>query len=119
AYRGREIAILHDGSVYGRGLAEQTRGRLRQLGVVETLYAPYSPGQRRYDELARRLGRQAIEVLYIGGYGADAGAIVRDVREQGHDLHLVGGDALGAEEFWMAAGEAGEGTIFSARPAIR
>jgi branched-chain amino acid transport system substrate-binding protein len=119
AYRGRNIAILHDGSVYGRGLAAQTRLRLRQLGVVETLHAAYSPGEPRYDELAVRLGRHAIDVLYVGGYGADAGAIVRSAREQGNDLKLVGGDALGAEEFWTAAGEAGEGTIFSARPAIR
>jgi branched-chain amino acid transport system substrate-binding protein len=119
AYRGRSIAILHDGSVYGRGLAEQTRRRLRQQGVVEALYAAYRPGEPRYDELAARLGRHPIDVLYIGGYGADAGAIVRSVREQGYDLQLVGGDAIGGEEFWTAAGAAGEGAIFSARPAIR
>jgi branched-chain amino acid transport system substrate-binding protein len=119
AYRGRNIAILHDGSVYGRGLAEQTRRRLRQQGVVETLYAAYSPGRPSYDELAARLGRHRVDVLYVGGYGADAGALVRSVREQGYELQLVGGDALGGEEFWLAAGAAGERTIFSARPAIR
>jgi branched-chain amino acid transport system substrate-binding protein len=118
-YRDRNIAILHDGGVYGRGLAEQTRLRLRQFGMVEALYAAYTPGQQDYAALLARLRRHAIDVLYVGGYGPDAGAILRSAREQGDDVQLVGGDGLGGEEFWTAAGEAGEGTIFSARPAIR
>jgi branched-chain amino acid transport system substrate-binding protein len=118
-YRGRDIAILHDGSVYGRGLAAQTRRRLRQLGLVETLYAAYRPGAGDYDALAARLAGHAVDVLYIGGYGADAGAVMRSLRPQGDQVQLIGGDALGGEEFWLAAGAAGEGTIFSARPAIR
>jgi branched-chain amino acid transport system substrate-binding protein len=119
AYRGRNIGIVHDGSVYGRGLAAQTRWGLRQLGVVEALYAAYTPGEPDYDALAARLDRQDIDVLYVGGYGPDAAAILRSARARGVDVQLVGGDALGGEEFWAVAGEAGEGTIFSARPAIR
>jgi branched-chain amino acid transport system substrate-binding protein len=118
-YRDSNIAIVHDGSVYGHGLAVQTRRRLRQLGVVETLYTTYTPGAQNYAALAGRLRRHAIDVLYVGGYGPDAGVILRNVRARGDDLQLIGGDALGGKEFWTIAGEAGEGTIFSARPAIR
>lgn len=118
-YRGRSIAIVHDGTVYGRGLAAQARRRLRQLGVVEALHAAYTPGEQAYDALVARLGCHAIDVLYVGGYGADAGAILRSAREHGSDLQLVGGDGIGMDEFWTVAGEAGEGAIFSARPAIR
>ena len=85
---------MHDGSVYGRGLAAQTRRRLRQLGVVEALYAAYMPGEQDYEALAARLRCHAIDVLYVGGYGPDAGAILRSAREQGDDLQLVGGDGL-------------------------
>jgi branched-chain amino acid transport system substrate-binding protein len=119
SYRGKRIAIVHDGGVYGRGLAAQTRMRLRQLGMVEALYATYAPGEQDYAALVARLRCHAIDVLYVGGYGPDAGAIVRRTREQGDDVQLVGGDGIGGEEFWTAAGAAGEGTIFSARPAIR
>ena len=118
-YRGRNIAIVHDGSVYGRGLAAQTRLGLRQLGIVDALYTAYTPGEPDYDALVARLHRHAIDVLYVGGYGPDAGAILRSARARGDDLQLVGGDGLGGDEFWAVAGEAGEGTIFSARPAIR
>jgi branched-chain amino acid transport system substrate-binding protein len=118
-YRDRKIAVVDDGSVYGHGLAAQTRLRLRQLGVVETLYTTYTPGEQDYATLAARLHRHAIDVLYVGGYAPDAGVIVRSARALGDDMQLVGGDALGGAEFWMVAGAAGEGTIFSGRPVVR
>jgi branched-chain amino acid transport system substrate-binding protein len=115
---GKNIAIVHDGTVYGRGLAAQTRKRLRQLGMDEVIYAAYTPGAEDHDALVARLRASAVDVLYVSGSGPDAGLILRTAREQGDDLQLVGGDALGMEEFWTVAGKAGEGTIFSARPAI-
>jgi branched-chain amino acid transport system substrate-binding protein len=115
----RRIGILHDGTVYGEGLAAETRRRLRELDVVEAIYAAYTPGEQDFGRLAEQLRGDAIDVLYVGGSGPDAGLIVRTAREQGNRLQLVGGDALGMDEFWTVAGEAGEGTIFSSRPAVR
>jgi branched-chain amino acid transport system substrate-binding protein len=108
-----KIAILHDGSVYGEGLAAQTRHRLRQRGVGEALYGAYQPGAMDYATLVARLRQAGVDVLYIGGYGPDAGRILRTARERGDDLQMIGGDGLGMDEFWMAAGAAGKGTIFS------
>jgi branched-chain amino acid transport system substrate-binding protein len=118
AYPNKKIAIVHDGTLYGQGLAAETRTNLRRWGMVETLYAAYAPGAQDYAALAALLRAKAIDVLYVGGYGPDAGLILRTARAQGHDLQLVGGDGLGMEEFWSVAGAAGEGTIFSARPSI-
>lgn len=113
---GEEIAILHDGSTYGEGLAIQTRRRLRANGVQEALYGFYTAGQSEYDALAARLEAAAIEALYIGGYGPDAARILLAARARGDGLQLVGGDGLGMDEFWSIAGRIGEGTLFSARP---
>ena len=67
-------------------------------------------------QLAEKLRHDGIDVLYIGGYGPDAGLILKTVRAVGDDLQLIGGDALGMDEFWAVASNAGEGSIFSARP---
>ena len=112
---GGRIAIVHDGSTYGQGLAAQTRFRLRERGVVEALYAYYEPGLDDPAELADRLQAAGIDVLYVGGYGPDAARIVRAVRQRGSRLQLVGGDGLGMREFWEVAGAAGEGAIFTDR----
>jgi len=113
---GEAIAILHDGSTYGEGLASQTRSHLRTHGVREALYDVYTPGELDHTALAARLEAAAIEVLYIGGYGPDAARILRAVRARGDDLQLVGGDGLGMKEFRTIAGPIADGTVFSARP---
>jgi branched-chain amino acid transport system substrate-binding protein len=117
-WSGRRIAILHDGSAYGEGLAAETRRRLQQHRVREVLYEAYAPGAADYAAVVARLREVGAEVLYIGGYGPDAGLILRTAREQGLNLQLVGGDGLAMEEFWTVAGAAGEGTVFSDRPAV-
>jgi branched-chain amino acid transport system substrate-binding protein len=115
-WSGAAMAVLHDGSVYGEDLAIQVRRQLQARGVTPAIYDLYTPGKSDYSALAARLQSAAIEVLFLGGYGPDAARIVRALRARGDDLQLVGGDALGMEEFWKIAGEAGAGTLFSARP---
>jgi branched-chain amino acid transport system substrate-binding protein len=114
-WAGRKIAILHDGSTYGDGLAEQTWRRLRDRGATETLRVAYKPGQEDYADLSERLRRAGIEVAYVGGYGPDAARILHAAHRRGLNLQLVGGHALGMAEFWSIAGAAGNGTIFTGR----
>jgi branched-chain amino acid transport system substrate-binding protein len=116
---GREVAVLHDGSTYGERLALEARRQLRARGEMEAIYDIYTPGSKDYGRLVTRLQRAGIDVLYIGGYGPDAGLILRTARGRGLDLQLVGGDGIGMDEFWATAGGAGEGTIFSGRPDVR
>jgi len=116
---GREIAIVHDGSTYGEGLAFEARTRLRTLGETEAIYDIYTPNANDYTGLLARLREAHVDVLYIGGYGPDAGLILRTARERGDDLQVVGGDGLGMDGFWAVTGDVGEGTIFSGRPDVR
>ena len=115
---GRRIAIVHDGSTYGQGLAEQTRRRLRQRDVQVTLFDRYRPGEADQSALVDKLQQAGIGLLYVGGYGPDAARIVRAARQRGSTLQLVGGDALGMDEFGAIAGAAGEGAIFTNRPDV-
>jgi branched-chain amino acid transport system substrate-binding protein len=91
--RGR-IAILHDGSTYGAGLAAEVRQRLHEHRMAEDLDTAYQPGLEDYSALVGQLQRAAIDMVYVGGYGPDAARIVRAAREHGDDLQLVGGHAL-------------------------
>jgi branched-chain amino acid transport system substrate-binding protein len=108
--------IVHDDSTYGRGLATYTRDRLRRTGTREALFTAYAPGANDYGALAAQVRRAGIGLLYVGGYGPDAGHIVKAARAQSSALQLVGGDGLEMDEFWTVAGPAGDGTIFTARP---
>jgi branched-chain amino acid transport system substrate-binding protein len=119
--QGRRVAILHDNSAYGKGLADETKKALNAAGVQETLYAAYTPGERDYNALVSRMKAADIQVIYVGGYHTEAGLILRQAKEQGMNVTLIGGDALVTNEFWQITGAAGEGTLmtFSSDPRRR
>lgn len=112
----RRLAIVHDGSTYGEGLAREMRTHLRWLGSEEILYQQYTPGAEAYPELVATLDEAGADLVFIGGYGPDAGRIVRAARGRGLEAQFLGGDGLDMEGFWATAGAAGEGTLFSDRP---
>ncbi len=112
-FANRKIAILHDNSAYGKGLADETKKALNAKGVKEVLYTAYTPKERDYSALVSRLKEAGVEVIYVGGYHTEAGLILRQSREQGMKATLVGGDALVTNEFWQIAGDAGNGTLMT------
>jgi branched-chain amino acid transport system substrate-binding protein len=106
------IAILHDGTVYGRDLAEETRRQLDRRGVKVTQFGQIVPGQPEYSETVAALEAAGIEVLFYGGYTAEAALIARHAHERDYDLQLLGGDNLNSEYFLRVAGPAAKGVRF-------
>jgi branched-chain amino acid transport system substrate-binding protein len=119
--RGQRVAILHDNTAYGRGLAEETKKSLNAAGVREELFSAYTPGERDYSAIVSRLQQANVQVVYVGGYHTEAGLILRQAKERGMNITLIGGDALVTNEFWQITGAAGEGTLmtFSSDPRKR
>lgn len=115
-YGDANIAVVHDRTAYGQGLAEATRDSLNDAGILETLFEAYTPGESDYSALVTLLNDNAIDVLYVGGYHTEAGLMVRQMREQGMDTQLISGDALVTDEFWSITGDAGEGTLMTFGP---
>jgi len=109
----QRIAIAHDGSAYGLGLAEQVKKRLNLRGVMEATFVEYTPRQTDFSALLEQLHAASIEVLYVGGYSPEIGLIARNARDRGLDLQLVSGDSLSTGEFGVIAGAAAEGVLFT------
>jgi branched-chain amino acid transport system substrate-binding protein len=111
-----KIAIVHDGSTYGKGLAEETKKQLHKRGLTEVLFEAVEPGQSDYSDLVAKLGAVDASVLYFGGYVTEAALILRTAREAGVEVQLVSGDGLATDQFLQIAGPAGKGTIFTFFP---
>ncbi len=112
-FKGQNVAILHDNTAYGKGLADETKKFMNQAGLAETLYTAYVPGERDYSALVSRLKAANITVIYLGGYQTEAGLIIRQAKEQGMKVTLISGDALVTSEFWQITGATGEGTMMT------
>ena len=109
-----KIAILHNGTVYGQGLAEATKGQLNRHGVTETWFDRIAYGLSEYTETVSALEAAGIEVLFYGGTTAEAALIARQAHERGYELQLIGSDNLHTEYFLRIAGPAAEGVRFVA-----
>ncbi len=112
-FKGKRIAVLHDKSTYGKGIADATRDTLHRNGVTETLFDAYTAGEKDYTALVTKLKQAGIEAVFIGGYHTEVGLILRQMRAQALEAAVVGGDALVVREFWSVAGEAGENAYFT------
>jgi len=118
-YGTKKIAILHDKSAYGKGLADVVKEDLNKAGVKEVLYEGINAGEKDYTAVVNRLKSAGVEFLYFGGYHTEAGLIKRQAADQNYQFQLMMGDSLATPEFWSVAGPAGEGTLFTFPPDAR
>ena len=115
-FKGKKIAILHDKTAYGKGLADETKKQLNKLGVNEAMYEAYTAGEKDYSALISKMKAASIDVMYVGGYHTEAGLLIRQAKQQGYSPQLVSGDALVTDEYWKITGSAGEGTLMTFSP---
>jgi branched-chain amino acid transport system substrate-binding protein len=108
----QDIAIVHDGQAYGKGVADEAMRRLSEHGVTGIVFEAIEPDQADYSKLIDKLQAEGIDALYFAGYTAEAGLIIRQARSRGYDLQMIGNDALTTEYFWHVAGPAAVGVMF-------
>jgi branched-chain amino acid transport system substrate-binding protein len=109
----RKIAILHDNTTFGKGLADLTKTQLNKRGVTEAIYQAYTPGKNDYSTEIAALQAANIAVVYVGGYHTEIALMARAIRDRGYAVQLVSGNDLATEEFALIAGPAADGTLFT------
>jgi branched-chain amino acid transport system substrate-binding protein len=115
-FKGKNIAVIHDKTTYGKGLADETKKALNKAGIREKLYEAYNKGDKDFTALVSKLKLNAVDLVYVGGYHQEAGLILRQMRDQGLKTVLMAGDALADKEFASITGPAGEGVLFTFGP---
>jgi branched-chain amino acid transport system substrate-binding protein len=112
-FKGKNVAVVHDKSPYGQGLADLTKAALNKAGVTEALYEAITPGEQDYTALITKMKQAKIDVIYFGGYHPEAALIVKQARDQGLEAPLLSGDSLNTQEFATLAGKASDGVMFT------
>jgi branched-chain amino acid transport system substrate-binding protein len=115
-FPGKKIAVIHDKTAYGKGLADETLKTLKSRNIAPAMYEAYTAGEKDYSALITKLKVNGIEILYVGGYHTEAGLMARQMKGQGMSTRIVSGDALMTNEYWAITGPAGEGTLMTFSP---
>jgi branched-chain amino acid transport system substrate-binding protein len=112
-FAGKKVAVVHDKSAYGKGLADLTKATMNAAGLQEVVYEGITAGEQDYTALVTKLKDAGVDVIYFGGYHPEAALIVRQAREQGLQANLLSGDSLNTLEFATLAGDAANGVMFT------
>lgn len=111
----KRIAVLHDKSVYGKGLAEFVRGILMQTDPRKiVLFEGVATGAINYTQMVQKLKKADVDGVIYGGYHPGAAKIVKQLRSQQMDTVFISGDGIKDEAFLTASGPAGQGVYATA-----
>ncbi len=115
-FKGKKIAIVHDKTTYGQGLADEAKKAMNKGGVKEVLYEGVNVGEKDYSALVSKIKASGADLVYWGGLHTEGGLIVRQMRDQGVKAVLMGGDGITTDEFASIGGPGVEGTLMTFPP---
>jgi branched-chain amino acid transport system substrate-binding protein len=115
-FKGKRIAVIHDKTTYGQGLADEMRKAMNAKGLKEVLYEGINVGDKDYSALVSKLKAARPDLVYWGGLHDTGGLILRQMRDQGLKATFMGGDGLADDEFAAIAGPGAEGTLMTFSP---
>lgn len=104
--QAKRVAVIHDKDTYGQGLADAMKAQLHQYGLTEVLYEGLTRGEKDFNTLVTKIKAAKADAVYFGGLYAEAGPLVRQMREQGLTAVFVSGDGIVSNEFLTAVGGA-------------
>jgi branched-chain amino acid transport system substrate-binding protein len=114
--KDKKIAIVHDKTTYGQGLADETRKAMNKGGVKEVLYEGINIGDKDFAALVSKIKASGADMVYWGGLHTEGGLLVRQMRDQGVKAVLFGADGITSDEFASIGGPGVEGTLMTFAP---
>jgi branched-chain amino acid transport system substrate-binding protein len=118
-YKDKRVAVVHDKTTYGQGLAEETRKAMNGKGVKEVLFEGVNIGDKDYSALVSKIKAARADLVYWGGLHDTGGLILRQLRDQGVKATFMGADGITDDEFAAIAGPGAEGTLMTFSPDAR
>jgi branched-chain amino acid transport system substrate-binding protein len=115
-FKGKRVAIIHDKTTYGQGLADETRKAMNAKGVKEVFYEGVNKDDKDFTALVSKLKQANPDLIYWGGLHDTGGIILRQMRDQGLKTTFMGGDGITDDEFAVIAGPGSEGTLMTFSP---
>ena len=115
-FKGKKVAVIHDKTAYGKGVADETKKAMNAGGLQEAMYESVTKGDKDFTALVSKMKQAGIDAIYYGGYHSEAGLMVRQARDQGLQAVFIGADALVTDELFKIAGKATDGLLMTFSP---
>jgi branched-chain amino acid transport system substrate-binding protein len=114
--KARRIAILHDKTTYGEGLAIEFKKTIESLGVQPVYFGGVSKEELDFRAVISAIKAQNPDLWYFGGIYDQGGPLLNQARQAGLNAPLMSGDGLIDKELIKSAGKNAEGTFLTFGP---
>ena len=104
-----QVAIIHDKTAYGQGLAEEFQTNYLKDGGTVISFDGIDRGDKDFKALLTRIKGEDPKLVFFGGLYAEGGLISKQMKEMGLTVPLMGGDGILTNEFPRIGGSATEG----------
>ncbi len=111
--KAKRVAIIHDKTAYGQGVAEEFKKRLEALGGQALSFDGVSVADKDFNALLTRIQNERPQLLYWGGDYAGGGLVVRQARGAGLRVPVILSEANLDPEYLRVAGSSAEGTFIT------
>jgi branched-chain amino acid transport system substrate-binding protein len=115
-FAGKKIAIVHDKTPYGQGLASETQKAMNAAGIKEIMFEGVNVGEKDFSALITRIKAAGADLVYWGGLHTEGGLIARQMRDQQVTAPIMSGDGITSAEYATIAGPGAEGTLMTYSP---
>lgn len=110
----RNIAVLHDNSDYGKGLADEMQAEFERFGGTVVASEAIDPEDQNYRSVLTDLVENAPELIFFGGYQNQAALLVTQMQEVGlEDTIFFSDDGIFTQTYIDQGGESAEGSYAS------
>lgn len=79
----KNLAVMHDGSPYGQGLATTVQTDFKGLGGNVVIFQAITPGESDYTSVLADVGSKKPDAIFYGGYTAEAAVLVNEMGQSG------------------------------------
>jgi len=105
----KNVYIVHDTELYGKGIADVFRAKAKEIGLTEKGYEGAQKADN-YRALANKIKDSGADLVYYGGIVDNNPAVlVKDLKAVAPTIKFMGPDGINCSEFLKQAGPAGEG----------
>jgi branched-chain amino acid transport system substrate-binding protein len=115
-FKDKRVAVVHDKTTYGQGLAEETRKNMNAKGIKEIFYEGVNKDDKDFSALVSKLRAAKPDLIYWGGLHDTGGLILRQMRDGGLQAPFMGADGIASDEFAVIAGPGAVGTLMTYGP---
>jgi branched-chain amino acid transport system substrate-binding protein len=115
--KAKRIAIIHDNTLYAKGLADATKAALEgKSGVQVVFFDAVTPGEKDFSAVLTKVKSLNPDVTYYTGYYPEGGLVAKQFKDLGVSGKFMAGDANNDPTFISEAGPASEGVFVTSTP---